>query len=137
MLILPDKPCVWFCECVGGVWFRQLVRILTLVLIRLGRQIGLGSKRPILLALVLSICHSQNYGVKNKETHGRGNILSLYLQGKDTSRCSLSTVYTSTVLLHSIKPNIMGHIWSRNDDITSVFEADIQLRPLLTTKLFI
>ena len=44
-----------------------LVLILMLVLIGLGRQIGLGSKIPFYLLSYLSICHSQNYGVKNKD----------------------------------------------------------------------
>ena len=39
--------------------------------------------------------------------NGRGNIQSLYLQGKDTSRCSLSTVHPSPVQyrLHNMNPN--------------------------------
>jgi hypothetical protein len=37
-----------------------------------GRRISLASKNPFLLALVLSIRHSRNYGVKTRKSHGRG-----------------------------------------------------------------
>jgi hypothetical protein len=37
-----------------------------------GPRISLASKNPFLLALVLSIRHSQNYGVKTRKSRGRG-----------------------------------------------------------------
>ncbi len=37
-----------------------------------GRRIHLASKIPCYLLSYLSICHSQNYGVKTRKFHGRG-----------------------------------------------------------------
>jgi len=50
-----------------------------------GRRIHLASKIPIVHALVLSICHSRNYGVKQGNFMGEEKIHSLYLQREDTS----------------------------------------------------
>jgi len=64
-----------------------------------------GKDTSLLVGLTLSIHHSQNYGVKTTgKLNGRGNIHSLYLQRKNTSRCSLSTVHPSTIC--TINPNI-------------------------------
>ncbi len=109
LLVLLDEPCVQFCRCVGGVWFcrlvlvggvrfRRLILILTLVSIGLRRRIGVAGKIPFYLLSSIYSSFAKPWCENYRELNGRGHIHSLYLlQRKDISRCSLPTVRPFTV----------------------------------------